>query len=87
MCIIWRYGMDIKEIMKSYKDYVIKFRREFYENFEKSMEEVRILKRVKEEFDKIGILYVLVGGIGVIVIIKGVNLGKIVVFRGDMDVL
>ena len=49
--------MDIKEITKSYKDYVIKLRREFHENPEKSMEEVRTSKRVKEELDKIGIPY------------------------------
>lgn len=57
--------MDIKEITKSYKDYVIKLRREFHENPEKSMEEVRTSKRVKEELDKIGIPYVSAGGTGV----------------------
>ena len=79
--------MDIKEITKSYKDYVIKLRREFHENPEKSMEEVRTSKRVKEELDKIGIPYVSAGGTGVIATIKGANPGKTVALRGDMDAL
>ena len=43
--------MDIKEITKSYKDYVIKLRREFHENPEKSMrsEERRVGKELEHQ--------------------------------------
>lgn len=79
--------MNIKEITNGYKDYVIKLRREFHENPEKSMEEFRTSKRIKEELDKIGVPYVSSGGTGVVATIKGNNPGKTVALRGDMDAL
>lgn len=79
--------MNIKEITNGYKDYVIKLRREFHENPEKSMEEFRTSKRIKEELDKIGVPYVSSGGTGVVATIKGNHPGKTVALRGDMDAL
>lgn len=79
--------MNIKEITNGYKDYVIKLRRKFHENPEKSMEEFRTSKRIKEELDKIGVPYVSSGGTGVVATIKGNHPGKTVALRGDMDAL
>lgn len=44
--------MDIKEITKSYKDYVIKLRREFHENPEKSMKKLEHQRELKKNLIK-----------------------------------
>lgn len=79
--------MNIKEIGKKYKDYVIQMRREFHMNPESSWEEFRTSQRVKEELDKMGIPYVSVAGTGVLATIKGKEEGKTVALRADMDAL
>lgn len=79
--------MDIKELGKKYKDYVIEMRREFHMNPESSLEEFRTSKRVKEELDKLGIPYEELAGTGVLATIKGSQDGKTVALRADMDAL
>lgn len=79
--------MNIKERCRSNKDYVIGLRRDFHKHPERSLEEYRTSKRIKEELDKMGIPYVAVAETGVVATIKGNNPGKTVALRADMDAL
>lgn len=79
--------MDIKKLAAEVKDYVIELRREFHMYPEKSGEEIRTSRRVKEELDKMGILNTNAGGTGIIATIKGEKPGKTVALRADMDAL
>jgi len=79
--------MDIKELARKYKDYVIDLRREFHMNPEPSWGEVRTSQRVREELDKMGIPYITAAGLGVVATIKGKEDGKTVALRADMDAL
>ncbi|WP_026896149.1 M20 family metallopeptidase [Clostridiisalibacter paucivorans] len=79
--------MNIANLAKNYKDYVIDLRREFHMYPEISWEEVRTSKRVKEELDKMGIPYVSMAGTGVVATIEGKEKGKTVALRADMDAL
>lgn len=79
--------MDIKNLAAEVKDYVIELRREFHMYPEKSGEEIRTSRRVKEELDKMGILNINAGGTGIIATIKGGKPGKTVALRADMDAL
>lgn len=80
-------NMDIKNLSKKYKDYVIEMRREFHMYPESSFEEFRTSKRVKEELDKMNIPYQSLAGTGVLATIEGPNSGKTVALRADMDAL
>lgn len=44
--------MDIKEITKSYKDYVIKLRREFHENLRKVWKKLEHQRELKKNLIK-----------------------------------
>jgi len=79
--------MDVKTLAKEVKDYVIELRREFHMYPERSGEEFRTSKRVKEELDKLGIPYIAPGKTGVIATISGRKPGKTVALRADMDAL
>ena len=79
--------MDVRALVKNVKDYVIDLRREFHMYPERSGEEFRTSKRVKEELDKLGIPHTTAGGTGVVGIIKGEKPGKTVALRADMDAL
>ncbi|WP_286975284.1 M20 family metallopeptidase [Acetomicrobium sp. UBA5826] len=79
--------MDIKNLAAEVKDYVIELRREFHMYPEKSGEEIRTSRRVKEELDKMGILNINAGGTGIIATKKGGKPGKTVALRADMDAL
>ncbi|WP_213697987.1 M20 family metallopeptidase [Acetomicrobium sp.] len=79
--------MDIKNLAAEAKDYVIELRREFHMYPEKSGEEIRTSRRVKEELDKMGIPNINAGETGVIATIKGEKPGKTVALRADMDAL
>ncbi len=79
--------MDVRALVKNVKDYVIDLRREFHMYPERSGEEFRTSKRVKEELNKLGIPHTTAGGTGVVGIIKGEKPGKTVALRADMDAL
>lgn len=79
--------MDVKRLANDYKQYVIDLRREFHKYPEPSLKEYRTSKRVKEELDKMNIPYVSVGETGVVGIIEGLQPGKTIALRSDMDAL
>lgn len=79
--------MDIKNLAKKHKDYVVELRRDFHMYPEKSFEEFRTSKKVKEELDKMGIPYISAAKTGVIATVSGGKPGKTVALRADMDAL
>ncbi len=79
--------MDVKELAKKYKQYVIDLRREFHSHPEPSWKEFETSKRVKRELDRIGIPYKVIGDPGLVATIEGARNGKTVALRADMDAL
>ena len=79
--------VDIKELAREYRDYVISLRRHFHQYPELSLEEFETSKKIKEELEKMGIEYVSAGETGVIADIKGSKPGKTIALRADMDAL
>lgn len=79
--------MQIKELVRENRDYVISLRRHFHQYPELSMEEYETSKKIKEELDKMGIEYRSAAGTGIIATIKGDKPGKTIALRADMDAL
>lgn len=79
--------MEIRDLAKKHKQYVIDLRREFHMYPEPSLQEVRTSKRIKEELEKMGIPCVSVANTGVVATIEGKQKGKTVALRGDIDAL
>ena len=79
--------MQIKELVRENRDYVISLRRHFHQYPELSMEEYETSKKVKEELDKMGIEYRSAANTGIIATIKGDKPGKTIALRADMDAL
>lgn len=79
--------MNIAELSKKYKQYVVDMRREFHMHPELSMHEERTAKRIMEELTKMGIPCVSIAGTGVLGIIKGKYIGKTIALRADIDAL
>jgi len=79
--------MKYNELLKLQKEYVISMRREFHENPELSWKEIRTSKRIKEELDKMGILWKSCARTGVVATIKGALPGAVVGLRADIDAL
>ena len=79
--------MDIKNITKNYKDYIIEKRRYFHMNPEPSFNEYNTSKVIQEELTKIGIPFEIFAKTGIIATIKGKSSGKTVLLRADMDAL
>jgi len=79
--------MDVKELAKKYKQYVIDMRREFHSHPEPSWKEFETSKRVKRELDRMGIPFKVVGDPGLVATIEGARKGKTVALRADMDAL
>lgn len=77
--------MQIKELAKKYKEYVVGLRREFHQMPEPSLEEFKTSKRIQEELEKIGVKYRVVAGTGVVAEIIGKKTGKKVALRADID--
>ena len=77
--------MQIKELVKENRDYVISLRRHFHQYPELSMEEYETSKKIKEELDKMGIEYRSAANTGIIATIKGDKPGKTIALRADMD--
>ena len=79
--------MNVKDITKKYKDYIIEKRRYFQMNPEPSLNEYNTSKVIQEELKKLGIPFEIVAKTGIIATIKGKNPGKTVLLRADMDAL
>ena len=79
--------MNVRDITKKYKDYIIEKRRYFHMNPEPSFNEYDTSKVVQEELTKIGIPFEIFAKTGIIATIKGQNPGKTVLLRADMDAL
>ena len=79
--------MQIKELVKENRDYVISLRRHFHQYPELSMEEYETSKKIKEELDKMGIEYISAANTGIIATINGDKPGKTIALRADMDAL
>lgn len=77
--------MEIKELAKKYKDYVIKMRREFHQIPEPSLHEYETSKKIQEELSKMGVKYKVVADTGVVAEIGGKIEGKGVALRADID--
>ncbi|MDU4935600.1 MAG: M20 family metallopeptidase [Peptostreptococcaceae bacterium] len=77
--------MEIRERIKKYKDYIVEMRRYFHQYPEKSNEEIKTSKKIKEELEKMGIPYKSVANTGVIGTIKGSKPGKTIALRADID--
>ena len=79
--------MNVRDITKKYKDYIIEKRRYFHMNPEPSFNEYNTSKVIQEELTKIGIPFEIFAKTGIIATIKGQNPGKTVLLRADMDAL
>ena len=79
--------MNVKDITKKYKDYIIEKRRYFHMNPGPSLNEYNTSKVIQEELKKLGIPFEIVAKTGIIATIKGKNSGKTVLLRADMDAL
>ena len=79
--------MNVKDITKKYKDYIIEKRRYFHMNPEPSFNEYNTSKVVQEELKKLEIPFEIFAKTGIIATIKGKNSGKTVLLRADMDAL
>lgn len=79
--------MSIIEISNKYKQAVIDLRREFHQYPEASLYEYKTIDRIGQELDKLGVPYKKVADTGIITEIKGINPGKTVALRADIDAL
>ncbi len=79
--------MNMKDLVKEYKQFLVDIRREFHMHPEISWQEVNTAKRIKEELDKMGISYVPCAKTGIVATIAGKKSGKTVALRADMDAL
>ncbi|MDI6619682.1 MAG: M20 family metallopeptidase [Clostridiales bacterium] len=79
--------MEIRQIAKRYKGYVIDLRREFHMHPEPSLKELNTSQRIKSELRKLNIPYTPAADTGVIAEIKGKKHGKTVALRADIDAL
>ena len=79
--------MNIKELSKKYKDYVINIRRELHACPGLAFEEFEANKVLTRELDKMNLKYKKMAGTGLVIDIKGNKPGKCVLLRADMDCL
>ena len=79
--------MSIIELSNKYKQNVIDLRREFHKYPEASLYEYKTIDRIGRELDKLGVDYKKVADTGIIAEIKGINPGKTVALRADIDAL
>ena len=80
--------MNVQEIAKEYKEYLIEMRRWFHQHPEIAEKEFETSARVKAELDKYGIDWKPCGlQTGVLATVVGAKPGKTILLRGDMDAL
>ena len=80
--------MDIREIAKEYKEYLIEMRRWFHAHPEIGEQEFETSQKIKEELTKYGIEWRPCGlQTGVLATVVGAKPGKTIMLRADMDAL
>ncbi len=79
--------MSIKKLSKKYKQNVINLRREFHKYPEASLHEYKTIERIEKELDTLKIPYTRIAETGVMAEIKGLNPGKTIALRADIDAL
>ena len=79
--------MNIKDLAKRHKQYVIDKRREFHMYPEIGEQEVETSRRIKQELDQMDIPYIPIANTGILATIQGKKGGKTVALRADMDAL
>lgn len=79
--------IETKELVPKYKEYVRELRRYFHQYPELSYQEVETSKRIAAELDKLGIAYEINSekNTGIVGFIKGMQSGKSVALRADID--
>jgi len=79
--------LSIIELSNKYKQNVIDLRREFHKYPEASLYEYKTIDMIGRELDNLGVDYKRVADTGIIAEIKGINPGKTVALRADIDAL
>lgn len=79
--------MTIKDRVIKAEDYIVGLRRYFHAHPEPSLKEYNTAKKIEEELDKLNIPHKRVGETGIVGYIGGVNPGKIIALRADIDAL
>jgi len=80
-------GTMMLDKAKEIQNWVIELRRDFHRHPEESYKEYRTTKVIKEELEKMGIETKAIGETGIIGIIKGVEGGRVIGLRADIDAL
>ena len=76
------------ELSNKYEEDIIGLRRQIHENPELAFEEFKTSKLVVDELSKLGFdIYQGLAGTGVLGILKGIDEGKVLLLRADMDAL
>lgn len=81
------FNIDFYKQALEIEDEIVAIRRDFHEHPELGFEEVRTSEKIKEFLKKEGIPYKEVSKTGICATIKGMEHGKTVALRGDMDAL
>ena len=79
--------MNVMELIRQNRDYLISLRREFHQYPEVSWKEFRTAQRIREELDKLNVPYVEVAGTGTIATLKGNREKPVIGLRCDIDAL
>jgi len=79
--------MSIKILVNNEEKYIVGLRRYFHANPEPSLKEYKTAVKIEEELKALGIPFKRVGETGVIGYIGGVNEGKTLALRADIDAL
>ena len=79
--------MDILALSYEVEQYVIDLRREFHAHPEISFQEKRTTARIREELEKMGIPYEIVGSGNVVGVLDTGRPGKSLAIRADIDAL
>ncbi|WP_103107927.1 amidohydrolase [Brevibacillus reuszeri] len=80
-------ALNAFEAAKQIEEYVIEIRRDLHLHPEIGMQEVRTMKVVTDELEKLGITYEIVPNGGIIGTIRGEQEGKSLILRADLDAL
>jgi len=80
-------ALNAFEAAKDIEEYVIEIRRDLHLHPEIGMQEVRTMKVVTDELEKLGITYEIVPNGGIIGTICGEREGKSLILRADLDAL